>query len=231
MILRKKQYKESLETKDKKIVEQQKKEMLVKAGEKSILEEYKKELPQKLETRLNEIAEQLSVKEEVQGLSTIEINEILRPHNLIGQPLKYTAEELNIVFEYYRQAIVRINKKVKYPPSKGSFCAFADISTATYNNYLMSPDESMQDVIMRINDYLTDTTLTSAQLKEIDNITTMFRSKAEFGMVEAQSAIVVEHKHETDMNKISAMIQQLKQGKSLKTIELKEREDGSFGAE
>ena len=71
MILRKKQYKESLETKDKKIVEQQKKEMLVKAGEKSILEEYKKELPQKLETRLNEIAEQLSVKEEVQGLSTI----------------------------------------------------------------------------------------------------------------------------------------------------------------
>lgn len=224
MILRKKQYKEILEAKDKKIVEQQKKEMLVKAGEKSILEEYKKELPQKLEIRLNEIAEQLQYRKEVQGLSTIEINEILRPHNLIGQPLKYTAEELNIVFEYYRQAIVAINKKVKYPPSKGSFCAFADISTATYNNYLMSPDENMQDVIMRINDYLTDTTLTSAQLKEIDNITTMFRSKAEFGMVEAVNPIVVEHRSETDMNKISAMIQQLKQGKSLKTIELKENE-------
>lgn len=231
MILRKKQQKEMLETKDKHIVEQQKKEMLVKAGEKSILEEYKKELPQKLENRLNEIAEQLSVKEEVQGLSTIEINEILRPHNLIGQPLKYTAEELNIVFEYYRQAIVAINKKVKYPPSKGSFCAFADISTATYNNYLRSPDESIQEVILRINDYLVDTTLTSAQLKEIDNITTMFRGKAEFGMVEAQAPITIEHRSETDMSKISAMIQQLKQGKSLKTIELKEREDGSFGAD
>lgn len=203
--------------------------MLVKAGEKSILEEYKKELPQKLETRLNEIAEKLQGREEVQGLSTIEINEILRPHNLIGQPLRYTAEELNIVFEYYRQAIVAINKKVKYPPSKGSFCAFADISTATYNNYLRSPDESIQEVILRINDYLVDTTLTSAQLKEIDNITTMFRGKAEFGLVEAQSPVVIEHRSETDMNKISAMIQQLKQGKSLKTIELKEREDGSFG--
>lgn len=224
MILRKKQHKEMLETKDKHIVEQQKKEMLVKAGEKSILEEYKKELPKQLETRLNEIAEQLQGREEVQGLSTIEINEILRPHNLIGQPLRYTAEELNIVFEYYRQAIVAINKKVKYPPSKGSFCAFADISTATYNNYLMSPDESMQETIIKINDYLTDTTLTSAQLKEIDNITTMFRSKAEFGMIEAQSPVVIEHRSETDMNKISAMIQQLKQGKSLKTIELKENE-------
>lgn len=231
MILRKKQTKKSLETKDKHIVEQQKKEMLVKAGEKSILEEYKKELPKQLETRLNEIAEQLSVKEEVQGLSTIEINELLRPHGLIGQPLKYTAEELNIVFEYYRQAIVAINKKVKYPPSKGSFCAFADISTATYNNYLRSPDENIQEVILRINDYLVDTTLTSAQLKEIDNITTMFRGKAEFGLVEAQSPVVIEHRSETDMNKINTMIQQLKQGKSLKTIELKEREDGSFGAD
>lgn len=115
MILRKKQTKreKELETKDKHIVEQQKKEMLVKAGEKSILEEYKKELPKQLETKIKEIAERLNERKEVKGLSTIEINELLRPHGLIGQPLKYTAEELNIVFEYYRQAIVEINKKVK----------------------------------------------------------------------------------------------------------------------
>ncbi len=224
MILRKERYKESLETKDKKIVEQQKKEMLVKAGEKSILEEYKKELPQKLETRLNEIAEQLEDRKEVQGLSTIEINEILRPHNLIGQPLKYTAEELNIVFEYYRQAIVQINKKVKYPPSKENFCAFADISTATYNNYLMSNDESLQELMLRIDDYIRENMLTSAQVGEIREITTMFRGKTAHGLVEASAPIVVEHHSETDMNKISAMIQQLKQGKSLKTIELNKKD-------
>lgn len=231
MILRKKRYKEGLETKDKKIVEQQKKEMLAKAGEKSILEEYKKELPQKLETRLNEIAEQLQDRKEVQGLSTIEINEILRPHNLIGQPLRYTAEELNIVFEYYRQAIVAINKKVKYPPSKENFCAFADISTATYNNYLRSNNENIQEVMLRIDDYIKENMLTSAQLRELDCVSTIFRGRATMGMVESQAPIVIEHHSETDMNKISAMIQQLKQGKSLKTIELKEREDGSFGAE
>lgn len=205
--------------------------MLVRAGEKSILEEFKNNLPEYLECRLQALTLEIASREEVQGLSTIEINELLRPHGLIGQPLKYTAEELNIVFEYYRQAIVAINKKVKYPPSKGSFCAFADISTATYNNYLRSPDESIQEVILRINDYLVDTTLTSAQLKEIDNITTMFRGKAEFGMVEAQAPITIEHRSETDMSKINAMIQQLKQGKSLKTIELKEQADGSFKAE
>ena len=66
--------------------------------------------------------------------------------------------------------------------------------------------------------------LTSAQVGEIREITTMFRGKTAHGLVEAQSPIVVEHRSETDMNKISAMIQQLKQGKSLKTIELKENE-------
>lgn len=224
MILRKKQYKEILETKDKKIVELKKKEMLVKAGEKSILEEYKKELPKQLETRLNEIADKLRVKEEVQGLSTIEINEILRPHNLLGYPLKYTAEELNIVFESYRQAIIAINKKVKYPPSKENFCAFADISTATYNNYLMSNDESLQELMLKIDDYIRENMLTSAQVGEIKEITTMFRGKTAHGLVEAVAPITIEHRSETDMNKISAMIQQLKQGKSLKTIELDKKE-------
>ena len=59
----------------------------------------------------------------------------------------------------------------------------------------------------------------------------MFRGKTAHGLVEAVAPITIEHRSETDMNKISAMIQQLKQGKSLKTIELKEREDGSFGAD
>lgn len=209
-----------LETKDKKIQEIQQKEMLVKAGEKSILEEYKKELPKQLETRLNEIAEQLSEREEVQGLSTIEINEILRPHNVIGGGIKYTAEQLNIVFDYYRQALIEINKKVKYPPSKENFCAFANISTASYNQHLMSNDEAKQEVMLRIDDYIRENMLTSAQVGEIREITTMFRGKTAHGLVEAQAPIVIEDKSETDMSKINEMISKLKKGESLKTIEL-----------
>ncbi len=213
-----------LETKDKKIVEIQKKEQLVKAGEKSILEDYKRELPQKLETRINEIAEQLSTRKEVQGLSTIEINELLRPHNVIGGGIKYTAEQLNIVFEYYRQAIIAINKKVKYPPSKENFCAFANISTASYNQLLMSNDEAKQEVMLRIDDYIRENMLTSAQVGELREITTMFRGKTAHGLVEAQAPIVVEHHTETDMSKINEMISKLQKGESLKTIELDKKD-------
>jgi len=213
-----------LETKDKKIVEIQKKEQLVRAGEKSILEEYKRELPQKLETRLNEITEKLSAREEVKGLSTIEIGELLRPHNVIGQPVTYTAEQLNIVFEYYRKAMMEINREVKYPPSKENFCAFADISTSNYNQMLMSNDEAKQEVMLRIDDYIRENMLTSAQVGEIREITTMFRGKTAHGLVEAQAPIVVEHKSETDMSKINEMISKLKKGESLKTIELDKKD-------
>jgi len=131
---------------------------------------------------------------------------------------------LNIVFEAYRQAIVKINKKVKYPPSKGSFCAFADISTATYNNYLRSPDESIQEVILRINDYLVDNMLTSAQVGDIKEITSIYRSKAEFGMAEAVAPQEIVHKTEVDTDKIKQMIEKWNNGESLKTIELNKKD-------
>lgn len=224
VILRKKQYKESLETKDKKIIEQQKKEALVKAGEKSILEEFKNNLPEYLECRLQALTQEIEAREEVKGLNSIEINELLRPHNLIGQPAKYTAEQLQIIFDYYREALVKINRKVKYPPSKENFCAFAGMSTATYNQYLISSDEDKQEIMLMIDDYIRENMLTSAQLRDIDNVTTMFRGKTAHGMVEAVAPIVVKHHSETDMSKINAMIEQLKQGKSLKTIELDKKD-------
>lgn len=95
-----------LKTKEEHLEEVQKKEQLVQAGKNQIMEEYKKNLPQELEKRLDMITTQISVQEEVQGLSSIEINEILRPHNLIGSNPKYSTDQLRIIFDYYREALV-----------------------------------------------------------------------------------------------------------------------------
>ncbi len=173
-----------------------------------------------MEERLNNIAIQLVAMEEVQGLSSIEINEMIRPCNLIGQPVRYTTEQLQIVFEYYRKAMVEINRKIKYPPSKENFCAFAGISTSTYNTYLMSPDESKQEIMLMIDDYIRENMLTSAQVGETKEVTTIFRGKTGHGMVEATAPIVIEHRSETDLSKVNAMIETIKAGKSLKSIEL-----------
>lgn len=196
----------------------------MRAGENQILEEFKNNLPEYMEKRLQALTQEISLKKDVGGLSSIEINELLRPHNLIGKQPKYTAEQMQIVFNYYREALVKVNQKFKYPPSKENFCAFAGISTATYNQYLISPDEAKQEVMLMIDDYIRENMLTSAQLKEVDNITTMFRGKTAHGLVEASAPIVIEHKSETDITKINSMIEAIKAGKSLKTIELSKKD-------
>lgn len=213
-----------LKTKEEHLEEVQKKEELVQAGKNQIMEEYKNKLPQELEKRLDVIATQISIQEEVQGLSSIEINEILRPHNLIGSNPKYSTDQLKIIFDYYRDALITINKKYKYPPSKENFCAFAGMSTVTYNKYLQSPNEEMQELMLMIDDYIRENMLTSAQIGETREITTMFRGKTAHGMVEASSPIVVEHRSETDMSQINKMIEAVKAGKSLKSIELDKKD-------
>lgn len=220
-----------LKTKEEHLEEVQKKEQLVQAGKNQIMEEYKNKLPQELEKRLDVIATQISIQEEVQGLSSIEINEILRPHNLIGSNPKYSTDQLRIIFDYYREALIIINRKYKYPPSKENFCAFAGMSTSTYNKYLTSPNEDMQELMLMIDDYIRENMLTSAQIGETKEITTMFRGKTAHGMVEASSPVVVEHRTETDLTKIQQMIQRVQEGKSLKTIELTKKEDGTYGKE
>jgi hypothetical protein len=195
----------------------------VKSGENQILEEFKNNLPEYMECRLQALTQEISSREEVSGLSCIEINELIRPHSLIGGKVKYTAEQMQIVFDYYREALVKINQKFKYPPTKENFCAFAGISTVTYNQYLISPDEAKQEVMLMIDDYIRENMLTSAQLGETKEITTIFRGKTAHGLVEASAPIVIEHKSETDISKINSMIEAIKAGKSLKTIELSKK--------
>ena len=213
-----------LKTKEEHLEEVQKKEELVQAGKNQIMEEYKKNLEEHMEARLEALSIEISSKEEVQGLSSIEINELLRPHNLIGSNPKYSADQLKIIFDYYRDALITINKKYKYPPSKENFCAFAGMSTVTYNKYLQSPNEEMQELMLMIDDYIRENMLTSAQIGETRELTTMFRGKTAHGMVEASSPIVVEHRSETDMSQINKMIEAVKAGKSLKSIELDKKD-------
>lgn len=118
--------------KEKKIYERQEKNLKLIKSKEEIMEKYKANLSQHLEEQLNEICTKLQVTEEMKGIQLLEINELIRAKNLYGGSPKYSAEELNIIFAYYRQAMVEINKHTKYIPSKENFCAFARNS----NNYI-----------------------------------------------------------------------------------------------
>ena len=123
----------------------------------------------------------------------------------------YTAQELGIAFNFYIDMIEKINKYTKFPASKGTFCMLLGISTVTYNNYLQDPEKC--EIMRIIDDYITNSILTSAQLGELREITSMFSLKAQHGFVEAQAPTVIEYKKKVDVDDIQAQLAEMKKGK------------------
>lgn len=193
---------------------------------KLVEQEYQSNLKEKLEMGLDNLVNKLN---NIDGnLSTVELRNLLSRKTVIGVAPKYSNAELGILFNYYKQFIEEINKVQTYLPTKKNFCSFAGISSNTYDRYMQADDAERREIMQIIDDFITDLQLTSAQKGEIKEITTIYRTKSEHGMVEASAPVIIEHKSETNMDTILKQIKAVNQGKSLKTIELHQDSDGVY---
>ena len=193
-----------------------------------VKKEYQDNLKEYLEQKEYDLAYKLKHLEEGKNLSVIELKSLLSQKNVIGLSPKYSTTELAILFDYYKQFIQQINEKTPYIPTKEDFCSFAGISTNVYNNWKQGEDAERRDMMQKIDDYLVDIHLSMAQRGDIREISTIFRAKSEFGMVEAQAPTVIKHEMQSDMKQILANIDAINAGKSLKAIQLEEGKDGIY---
>jgi len=105
----------------------------------------------------------------------------------------YTPQELAIAFNYYVELIAEINKHTKFIPSKITFCQLLGISTTTYKNYLLDKEKS--EIMQIIDDYIANSVITSAQLGEIKEISSIFVNKSQHAWQEETTQnVVYEHK-------------------------------------
>lgn len=209
-----------IKNKDKEIVE--KRELV-----KKIQEDTRELLLPSIKEKMLSVAE--VIKEKVSNNNGLTVSQILplitkrSTSDIASITTKtYTPYELGEALNIYIDMIAEINKVCKFPPSKGSFCALLGITRKTYDNYLCDPDK--MDVMGLIDDYITTTALTSAQLRELDSITTMFSLKSQHGFVEAQAPMIIEHKKTTDIDTINAQLQALK-GNKIIDAEYEENEN------
>lgn len=155
------------------------------------------------------------IETEKKGLSVTKIHSLITHRSMselaTAGNKSFTIQELAIALNIYIEMINEINKYTKFPPSKGSFCMMLGISTITYNNYLQDPEKC--EIMRIIDDYITTTIISSAQLGEIREIMTMFSLKTLHGFIEAQAPTVIEHKSSIDIDDIQAQLSQLKKGK------------------
>lgn len=201
--------KQSISYNKNKEKEIKKKEELVN----QIREETKDLLLPSIRNKMNEVAE--VIKEKVSKNNGLTVSQILplitkRSTSDIAviQNKSYTSYELGEALNIYMEMIAKINTICKYPPSKGSFCALLGISRKTYDNYMVDPDK--MDIMGIIDDYITTSVLTSAQLGELREISSMFTLKSQHGFVEALAPVVIEHKKETNIDDINKQLEALK---------------------
>lgn len=173
-----------------------------------IFEQTKQKLPEILVNKVNNIIEEIANLSTVDGLSETQIFPLIssRSTNFYVSST-YSADELFVLFNEYVRMIAEINKKTIYLPTKKNFCAFAGITSATYNNYLVDFDENKRSVVQMIDDYITDVNLSCAQNGKVREITTIFRSKAEYGMIEAQAPVVIEYKKALNFDEVKKKLE------------------------
>jgi len=209
-----------------KIENQKKQNQLIKAKQELVKQEYQENLKEVLDQRMSELIDKL--KKANNKLSTMEIRSLISQKNIVGLSPKYSNTEIAILFDYYKQFIVEINKVAQYLPTKKNFCSFVGISSNQYDSWRQSEDSERQEIMQIIDDYITDLQLTSAQKGEVREISTIYRTKSEHGMVEATAPVVIEHKSEANIGDIMKQIEAINSGKSLKTIELKKNDNGIY---
>lgn len=194
------------ENREKKIQEQ---EQLVN----QIREETKDLLLPNIRSKMETVAE--VIKEKVSqnnGLTVSQILPLITKRSVSDiatiQNKSYTSYELGEALNIYMDMVAKINTICKFPPSKGTFCALLGISRKTYDNYMVDPDK--MDIMGIIDDYITTSVLTSAQLGELREISSMFTLKSQHGFVEASAPVVIEHKKETNIDDINRQLEALK---------------------
>ncbi len=181
-----------------------------------VQEETKGLLLSTIRKKMSEVAE--VIQEKVSDNNGLTISQILplitkRSTSDIAtiQNKTYTPYELGEALNIYMEMIAKINTICKFPPSKGSFCALLGISRKTYDNYMVDPDKI--DIMGIIDDYITTSVLTSAQLGELREISSMFTLKSQHGFVEASAPVIIEHKKETNIDEIQNQLSALKRDK------------------
>lgn len=208
---------------------QEEQAQLTKAKTELVQKEFQDGLKDYMEQRLFDLIHKLKHVETGKSLTTIELKSLISQKNVIGLSPKYNNTELAILFDYYKQFIEKINELQTFLPTKKNFCSFIGISSSQYDRWRQSDDSERREIMQMIDDYITDLQLTASQNGEVKEITTIYRTKAEHGMVEATAPVVIEHKTEANIDKIKAQIEALNKGRSLETIELEQNDDGSYG--
>lgn len=200
----------------------------VRQAEIRIFEQGKATLPEILKQRLETITTALATElKDFSGLKETRIHQLISRDSYLSineGVVKYTPTELMIVFEVYKEIVVKVNEIVLFVPSRASFCSFAGFSTITFKNNLQSPNDDTRNAYQIIEDYIIEMNMSSSKMRKTDAATSIFEMETVHQMVKATTPQIINVNHSDNYESIKNRILEL-QNREIVDADFKEKEN------
>lgn len=95
----------------------------------------------------------------------------------IGLAPEYSAEELDLIFDYFRDCIKEMNKYELFPPLKEQFCQLCGFSTEQFSTLKNSSSPEIREVLLRVEDYICNFIHIGGMTGKIEKLNSIFIPK------------------------------------------------------
>lgn len=159
-----------------------------------IIEEQKKRIPKFLRARRKQFKEEILRYQEdklngdliVYGDKTLPLiyvtENAFRPLiNYNGHIPTYSDAELSMLYDYFRECVVQLNRTELFVPTKEYFCSLLGISTTTFNSYRESNSMVRRELVSRVEDFCANMTTQAGLQKKVSEYVATFTMKASLG--------------------------------------------------
>ena len=103
---------------------------------------------------------------------------------------QYSASELDVILDYFKQCIKEMNEYELFPPTKEQFCNLCGMSTEMFTQYKNGSSPEIREVLLRVEDYIANYLNISGLTRKTDTVTGIFIQKSSLGRKEATEPTV-----------------------------------------
>ena len=148
------------------------------------------------------------IDEYVEVNPNIITNQFFKPIIPLTASISYNGEQLSMLYEYYNDLLLDINDYIgSFPTSLTLFCRLIGVTLDDFKLLREEGDETTKLVVQKIIDDIDDSNLAMAQTGSLKEKPTLFRLKAQNGMIEKVTPKVsVNIKANIDDNRIKGNI-------------------------
>lgn len=89
----------------------------------------------------------------------------------------YSASELSVIFDFFKECIKEMNKSVIIPPTKEQFCSLCGFSTSRFNDLKNTGTTDIREILLQVEDYICNYLSIGGLTRKISEVSSIFNQK------------------------------------------------------